>query len=143
MAQIEAVRAATKSLLQSQPLVAAFVGGTSGIGEYTIRALASSHPSEGDGLRVYIVGRNAKAAQTIISDCTRICPNGQFSFVQAEDLSLLKDVDRVCAKIIQLEGERASQGQKPRLDLLVMSQACSVFQKQKSESILCYRLHNL
>lgn len=136
MAQIEAIRAATKSLLQSQPLVAAFVGGTSGIGEYTVRALANSYPGEGDGLRVYIVGRNAKAAQKIISDCIRLCPKGQFDFVQAEDLSLLRDVDHVCARIIQLEEEQGSKGQKPRLDLLVMSQACSVFQKQKSELIL-------
>ena len=50
-------------LYQSQPLVAVFVGATSGIGQYSLKALARSHASSGKGLRAYIVGRNAAAAE--------------------------------------------------------------------------------
>ena len=124
MVKIDLVRSCNSTLVKSHPLVAVFVGGTSGIGEYTIRALAATHASQGKGLRVYIVGRNAAAAEKTISDCLKKCPTGQFQFVQAKDLALLKDVDRVCAEITRLENENENaNGETPRVDLLVMSQA--------------------
>ncbi|KAK9241679.1 hypothetical protein V1506DRAFT_517829 [Lipomyces tetrasporus] len=66
--------------------VTAFVGGTSGVGKHTVRALASTHGTSGRGLRVYIAGRNEEAANTIIAECRKACPAGEFHFVCASDL---------------------------------------------------------
>lgn len=134
MVQLDKVRSAVSALAKTKPLVAVFVGGTSGIGEYTIRVLAAVC-ANGGRARVYIVGRNAKTADVIISDCARISPHGRFVFVQARDLSLLKDVDRVCAEIVGLESREVEDGGRPKIDLLVMSQACSVFQKRKGKYV--------
>jgi NAD(P)-dependent dehydrogenase (short-subunit alcohol dehydrogenase family) len=143
--QIDVVRSCNSTLIKTQPLVAVFVGGTSGIGEYTIRALAAAHSDQGKGLRLYIVGRNADAARATISDCVRVCPGGQFRFVQAEDLALLKDVDRVCAEIIRIEEDENVKGGTARVDLLVMSQAYLSFEPRRgiSSSLVppCPSLH--
>lgn len=141
MVALPVVRASNTTLVQSHPLVAVFVGGTSGIGEYTIRALAATHGDQGKGLRIYIVGRNAAAAEQTIAYCRSVCSRGQFLFVKADDLSLLKDVDRVCAEIIRLEEKESALNRgKPRLDILVMSQAYFplLFQPRKGMNIkLC------
>ena len=134
MVQIDVVRSCNSSLVKTQPLVAVFVGGTGGIGEFTIRALAATHADQGKGLRLYIVGRNADAAKKISSDCAQICPGGQFRFVQAQDLALLTDVDRVCAEIIQSEENEGANSGNARVDLLVMSQAFTLFQPRKGTS---------
>ena len=132
MVQLDVVRSSNSTLVKSQPLVAVFVGGTSGIGEATIRVLATTHTDQGKGLRLYIVGRNAAAAEKTISECVRVCPKGQFRFVKAGDLALLKDVDRVCAEITRLEEEEnADGGGTARVDLLVMSQAYLTFDPRK------------
>ena len=123
MVRIDLTRSCNSTLTKTHPLVAVFVGGTSGIGEYTIRALATTHSNQGKGLRLYIVGRNTDAAKRIISDCVDICPAGQFRFVQAKDLALLADVGRVCAEIIQIEEDENANGGTAKVDLLVMSQA--------------------
>lgn len=141
MVKLYVVRAANAALIKTQPLVAVFVGGTSGICEYTLRALAATHADVGKGLRVYIVGRNASAAGAIISDCLHICPTGQFRFVQAKDLALLRDVDRVCSDIIKNEESEGTNGGNPRVDLLVMSQACAIFGPRKGK--LCCMRHCL
>src|SRR5271154_4444678 len=85
---------------QTSSIVAIFAGGTSGIGESTLKALAA-HAQDP---KVYLIGRNEGRAATIIGDCTRMCPGGSFAFVKAA-LSLLKNVDRVCAEIEQKEQE--------------------------------------
>ncbi|MCJ1380168.1 hypothetical protein MMC17_003271 [Xylographa soralifera] len=123
MVKIDVVRSCNSTLVKTQPLVAVFVGGTAGIGENTIRALATTHSDQGKGLRLYIVGRNADAAKKIISECVHVCPVGQFRFVQAGDLSLLKDVDRVCSEITRMEEDESANGGNARVDLLVMSHA--------------------
>lgn len=53
--------------------------------------------------------------------------------MKAEDLSLLRDVDRVCGEVVRLEGKReratssdGGNGGKARVDWLVMSQSNSV-----------------
>ncbi|KAK4496661.1 hypothetical protein PRZ48_012643 [Zasmidium cellare] len=121
MIPLATVTAINAALINRQPLVAVFTGGTSGIDEYTIRYLAAHHGTTGKGLRVYIVGRNEQAAEKIIADCLKICPRGEFVFVKATDLSLLRDVDRTCEKIKELEKEKDGEG--PRIDMLVMSHA--------------------
>ena len=118
---LDVVRSANAALVVKQSLVAVFAGGTSGIGEYTIRALAGHCSKTGKGLRLYIVGRNAQAANSITSDCQKLCPNDRFQFVKADDLSLIKEVDRCCDEITKLE-QKESDG-PARVDLLVMSHA--------------------
>lgn len=117
---LEAVRSANAALLVKRSLVAVFTGGTSGIGEFTVRALAR-HAAKGQGARIYIVGRNQKAADTIAADYASQ-KNVQFRFVKANDLSLLKDVDRCCEEISKLERQESKDG-SPHIDLLVMSHA--------------------
>jgi hypothetical protein len=121
MVQLSIVRACNDTLVKNHHITAVFIGGTSGIGEYSLRALASTVGTSGRGLRAYIVGRNQKAADTIISDCSEICPTGDFRFVKAKDLSLIQDVDRVCQKIRSFEELNAGGG-KACIDLLVLSQ---------------------
>lgn len=123
MVLIDIVHASISTLVRSRSLVAVFVGGTSGIGEFTIQALATTHGSRGNRrIRVYIVGRNAAAAEKTIAECRTTCPSGEFIFVKANDLSLLGDVDRVCTEIIGLEEKNKTVGEVPRIDILVMSQ---------------------
>lgn len=131
MVHLDVVRSCNASLVKNQPLVAVFVGGTSGIGEYAVRALAATHANHGEGLRLYIVGRNEDAATKIISDCLKLCRSGQFRFVRADDLSLLRDVDRVCAEIIKAEQEKNQTGGTLRVDLLVMTQGYLAFESRK------------
>ncbi|KAH7356832.1 hypothetical protein BKA65DRAFT_534615 [Rhexocercosporidium sp. MPI-PUGE-AT-0058] len=121
---IEVVRSWNARIAQSQPLVAVFTGSTAGIGEHSVRALAAAHGKDGKGLRAYIIGRNEASGTRVISECLNVCPAGQFRFIRANDLALLKDVDRVSAEIIRLEEiEVKSTGGKAKIDLLVMSHA--------------------
>ena len=117
---LEAVRTANAAFLAKRSLVAVFPGGTSGIGEFTVRALAQ-HAAKGQGARIYLVGRNQKAADAIAADYASH-KNVQFRFVKADDLSLLKDVDRCCEEITRLETQESEEG-SPHIDLLVMSHA--------------------
>jgi len=130
MVKLDVARASTTALVQSRPLVAVFFAGTGGIGHYTVRALATAEANGGKWFRAYIVGRKAKVAEEIIAECRSKCPQGQFKFVQVDDLSLIRLVDRACADIIQLE-ESAGEGQDPRIDYLMMSQGGSIFLPRK------------
>ena len=126
MVNLDLVRASNNTLARSQPLVAVFPGGTSGIGEYTARALAAAYGNSKDAqhLRLYITGRNQSAAEQILADCQATCPTGQFHFVKARDLSLLADVDRVSDDIMAMEEQEAKKtGTVARIDFLVMTQA--------------------
>ena len=123
MVQLSLVQSGNTRLVASQPVVAAFVGGTSGIGAHTIRTLAIAQGARGPGFRVYIIGRNGKAAEEILSECRKGCPSGQFHFISANDLALLKDVDTTCAELTKIEEKEAkATGETPRIDILVMSQ---------------------
>ncbi len=94
MVALSIVQSSNASLVATQPLVGVFVGGTSGIGMHTIRALAATCSKEGKlALRAYIIGRNAKAAEQIISDCQKVCPTGQFHFIRANYLALMTEID--------------------------------------------------
>ncbi|RAH45085.1 uncharacterized protein BO95DRAFT_153898 [Aspergillus brunneoviolaceus CBS 621.78] len=142
MVNLDVIHASNTTLVKSQPLVAVFFGGNSGIGHYTLRALATAESQHrGKGLRAYLVGRKAPAAETIIAECRTLYPEGEYIFVQAHDLSLLRDVDRVCAEILSLEQERErererEQGQpsaapNPRIDYLMLSHGGAPFQPRK------------
>lgn len=74
------------------------VGGTSGIGEVTARALVRDAVSP----RVYLVGRNEKQASKIIEELRQVNPKGQISFVHC-DAARLKSVDEACKTIQEKE----------------------------------------
>jgi NAD(P)-dependent dehydrogenase (short-subunit alcohol dehydrogenase family) len=122
MSKLDVVAVKNNELVKRQPITAVFAGGTSGIGEYALRSLASTHGSSGQGLRVYIVGRNKASANAIITDCQSLCSAGEFHFVHSTDLSLLREVDRVCAEIVQ-SVQAHTKTQPACIDLLVMTQA--------------------
>ncbi|KAK4666636.1 hypothetical protein QC763_302000 [Podospora pseudopauciseta] len=75
-------------------LVAVFVGGTSGIGETTMKQLAKNTVEP----RIYLVGRSREAATRIVAELHDLNPAGEYHFIQA-DVSLLHAVDWVCREI--------------------------------------------
>jgi short-subunit dehydrogenase len=75
-------------------VVAVFVGGTSGIGEATMKQFAKHAVQP----RIYFVGRSERAAVRITAELTELNPGGQYHFIPA-DLSLLQNVDEVCYEI--------------------------------------------
>lgn len=124
MVALSLVQSTNAALVASQPLVAVFVGGTSGIGTYSIKSLATTHGTEGRGLRAYIIGRNRKSAEAIIADCQKVCPNGEFHFISVRDLALMRDVDIACVDLAKFEEKNAKKaGDTARIDILVMTQA--------------------
>lgn len=121
---LQAARSANAAAAKEKPLTAVFTGGTSGIGEFTIRALAVHYGQSKQPLRLYLVGRNSDAAANIFADCRKICPDGDFRFIQAGDLSLLRDVDKACKEVERLETELAVKSERAAcIDLLFMSHA--------------------
>lgn len=118
---------------KTSPFVAIFVGGTAGIGSHTIRALAAhSGANPTFHLRAYIIGRNTAAAENIIDQCLAVCPTGDLRFLKA-DVSLLREVNRVCAELKGMEEEEAKKvgrGVKAKIDLLVMTQGFFSFQER-------------
>ncbi|KAI0382114.1 putative short-chain dehydrogenases/reductase [Hypomontagnella monticulosa] len=102
-------------------LVAVFVGGTSGVGEYTVKKFAKYVLKP----KVYIVGRSQEAADRIIAECKETNPEGTFEFIKA-DVSLLKSVDDVCRQIKRKE---------TAINLLFESQGSMGFAKTTSEGL--------
>ncbi|KAB8272039.1 hypothetical protein BDV30DRAFT_249778 [Aspergillus minisclerotigenes] len=109
LATVRAHNASLKSL--GSGLVAVFVGGTSGIGLYTVREFARYTVSP----TVYLVGRNEAQAKQVIQDLSLINPHGKFQFIKT-DASLLRGVDSACEVIQRREG---------RINLLFLS--CGIF----------------
>ncbi|THY39208.1 hypothetical protein D6C98_10091 [Aureobasidium pullulans] len=105
-------------------LTAVFVGGTSGIGEYTLRSLAAHYGKSSQSLSLYLVGRNNDAASRIFNDCRKLCPSGRFTFVKASNLSLIRDVDSASDEIKKLVSDASTKkGTAACIDFLVMSHA--------------------
>jgi NADP-dependent 3-hydroxy acid dehydrogenase YdfG len=98
MVLLSEVTASNKRIPSTFPngLVAVFVGGTSGVGEYTLKALAKYAGKI--KLRVYIVGRSQDAASRIIDECKQLNSSGEYEFIAA-DVSLLNSVDEVCRQV--------------------------------------------
>lgn len=101
------------------PRVAVFVGGTSGIGRLTLRALAGS----GASTKIYLVGRATAEPRSreLIADCHAANPNVKVVWVEAE-VSLLADTRRVCELIAQRE---------ERVDLLFLTAGYAPFGKRQ------------
>ncbi len=120
MVTLSEVHASNARIASTLPagLVAVFVGGTSGLGEYALLALAKHARSP----RVYIIGRVQEAADRIIKEAQGFSPDGQFQFIKA-DVSLLASVDEVCRQI---------KSKEAAINLLFLTQGTLVFSKSKS-----------
>jgi len=96
MVHLEAVQASNRRMVSilGPGLVAVFVGGTSGIGETTLKQFAK-HASRP---RVYLIGRSQEAGNRIKAECKALNSEGEYIFIK-KDTSLLRNVDQICEEI--------------------------------------------
>lgn len=96
MVALDAVKASNATVAKQLPagLVAVFVGGTSGIGEFSLKGLAKYAVKP----TIYIVGRNVEAAARIIAECRTLNPDGEYFFIQ-KSLGLLRDAEELCEEL--------------------------------------------
>ncbi|KAK3901591.1 hypothetical protein C8A05DRAFT_16245 [Staphylotrichum tortipilum] len=116
MVSIKAIRSSNALLADATvPRVAVFAGGTSGIGKFTVRALAAT----GAPIRIYLVGRPSAAVATasFIAEVHALNPRAEIVWTEAE-IALLADVRRVCELI---------RAKEPRVDLLFLSAGYAPF----------------
>ncbi|CAI6231520.1 unnamed protein product [Periconia digitata] len=75
------------------PSIAVFVGGTSGIGQYTIEALVAT----GVSTRIYLVGRKSseERMKSFIKELHAVNPKAEIIWVEGE-VSLLAESKRIC-----------------------------------------------
>ncbi|CAK7234282.1 hypothetical protein SBRCBS47491_008895 [Sporothrix bragantina] len=102
-------------------LVAVFVGGTSGVGEYTVKAFAKYTRNS----RAYIIGRSEASATRILAECRSLGPSNMFEFLQG-DISLLETVDDICKKI---------RDKETAINILFQTQGSMAFNAVTSEGI--------
>ena len=78
------------------PRVAVFIGGTSGIGKLTVKALVAT----GASLRIYLVGRKSSETRTqsFIQELHSINPKAEVIWTEGE-VALLAETKRVCEVI--------------------------------------------
>ncbi|KAE8152197.1 hypothetical protein BDV25DRAFT_170711 [Aspergillus avenaceus] len=98
MVAIQTIRSSNANLKALNNITALFVGGTSGIGQSTLRQLArnTNKPT------AYIVGRDHGRAKPFLSELKQLNPEGQFNFIEA-DVSLIRNVDSACQEILKKE----------------------------------------
>lgn len=96
MVSLKAIQASNACIPNVLPsgLVAVFVGGTSGIGEYTLKEFVR-HTHQP---RIYNIGRSQQASDRIEAECKDLNADAQYTFIQA-DMSLIRTVDAVCEQI--------------------------------------------
>ncbi|KAJ3909430.1 hypothetical protein F5879DRAFT_87443 [Lentinula edodes] len=86
-------------------LVCVFLGGTSGIGESTLKALVSHAVQP----KIYLVGRNKASAERIIEECKGLGPEGYVGGSEViwlkADLSRMKAVEGLCEEIKRRESK--------------------------------------
>lgn len=111
--EIKAANALINNL--TAPRVAVFVGGTSGIGKCTIRALVAMDTS----VKIYLVGRKSseERMRIFIQDLRDINPKADIIWTMAE-ISLLAEAKRVCEDI---------RSKESRVDLLFLSAGYAPF----------------
>ncbi|OJJ31411.1 hypothetical protein ASPWEDRAFT_54580 [Aspergillus wentii DTO 134E9] len=98
MVSLKAVQASNAGLRALPNITALFVGGTSGIGQSTLRQLAR----EADTPTAYIVGRNESKAGPFLAELRQLNPKGRFNFIEA-DVSLIRNVDAACKQVLEQE----------------------------------------
>ncbi|KAL7935209.1 hypothetical protein V8C35DRAFT_267789 [Trichoderma chlorosporum] len=118
---------ASNSLINdaTAPRVSVFVGGSSGIGKSTIRALVST----GASVKIYLVGRKSAegSVRAFIKEQNAINPRADIVWTEGE-VSLLAEVQRICEIIKAAES---------RVDLLFLSTGYAPFgtREETSEGI--------
>lgn len=107
------------------PRVAVFVGGTSGVGQYTIKALVTT----GASVRIYIIGRKSAEERTkaFINELQVLNPRADLIWLEGE-VSLLAETKRVCETI---------KGKERHIDLLFLTTGYTPFggRSETSEGI--------
>lgn len=98
------------------PKVAVFIGGTSGIGKATVRALVAT----GTPVRIYLVGRPSSEERTrvLIAELAAVNPRAEVVWTPAE-ASLLAETKRVCETVVA--------AREARVDLLFLSAGYAPF----------------
>lgn len=101
------------------PRVAIFVGGTSGIGKFTVRALVAT----GASVRIYLVGRKSSEERmhTFIQELHTINPKAEVIWTEGE-VGLLAETKRVCEAI---------KSKESRVDLLFLTAGYAPFSTRK------------
>jgi NAD(P)-dependent dehydrogenase (short-subunit alcohol dehydrogenase family) len=101
------------------PRVAVFVGGTSGIGKLTVRALVAT----GASVRIYLVGRKISEEPTnaFIQELYAINPKAEVIWTEGE-VSLLAETKRICEVI---------KSKESRVDLLFLTAGYAPFGTRK------------
>ncbi|PGH28082.1 hypothetical protein AJ80_00339 [Polytolypa hystricis UAMH7299] len=97
------------------PRVAVFVGGTSGIGKFTIRALVAT----GASVRIYLVGRKSSEERmhAFIQELHAINPKAEVIWTEGE-VALLAETKRICEAI---------KSKESRVDLLFLTAGYAPF----------------
>ena len=97
------------------PRVAVFVGGTSGIGNLTVRVLVAT----GASVRIYLVGRKSSEERmhTFVQELRAINPKAEVIWTEAE-VALLAETKRVCEVI---------KSKESRIDLLFLTPGYAPF----------------
>lgn len=101
------------------PRVAVFVGGTSGIGKLTVRALVAT----GASTRIYLVGRRSSEERTraFIQELHALNPKAEVIWTEGE-VALLAETRRVCEII---------KSKESRVDLLFLTAGYAPFGERK------------
>ncbi|KAH7133670.1 hypothetical protein EDB81DRAFT_762952 [Dactylonectria macrodidyma] len=101
------------------PRVSVFIGGTSGIGRLTIKALVAT----GASMRIYLVGRESSHEQTsaFIEEMQALNPKAEIVWTQGE-VSLLAETKRVCEVI---------RAKERHVDLLFLSVGYTPFSARR------------
>jgi NADP-dependent 3-hydroxy acid dehydrogenase YdfG len=95
MVSLKNVQFSNSRLATSLPrLVAIFVGGTSGIGETSLKQFAK-HTRQP---RAYFIGRSQEAGDRVTAECKALNADGEYIFIKS-DVSLIRNVDNVCQEI--------------------------------------------
>lgn len=103
MVNLATIREANAQVKLDVPLVAVFVGGTSGIGLATLLELARIAKGR-TALTVYIIARDARAQETLIDELRILSGDISASFIVLEgQASILSDVSRLCKDIASRE----------------------------------------
>ncbi|KAM7189012.1 hypothetical protein V8F20_010315 [Naviculisporaceae sp. PSN 640] len=100
MVTLEQMRASNAKIAATLPpgLVAVFVGGTSGIGETSLKQFAKHTIKP----RIYFLGRSKATGDRLSAELKELNPEGDYIFLSV-DASLLSAVDDVCRQIKEKE----------------------------------------
>lgn len=108
MVNLKDIRNSNRSLQSVRPgLVAVFAGATAGIGLATLQQFVKN----ANGPKAYIIGRSKEKGSHLIAKLKSSNPMGTYVFIEGQ-ISLIKEVDRICEEIRKLESH---------VDILCMS----------------------